>query len=147
MKAQNYSAELTAKIVSDYQSGVDVTDIASAIDKSVRSVRSKLVREGVYVAKPRPTAKKVMGPTKKELLKELESNFGYDVSGLEGATKEAISHLMTVLAQQSALPEERGAMLPFFCVFDTHLAPVQSRFSMVHGQRQCKSEVKSRFAC
>ena len=89
MKAQNYSAELTAKIVSDYQSGVDVTDIASAIDKSVRSVRSKLVREGVYVAKPRPTAKKVMGPT----------NFGYVVSGLEGATKEAISHLMTVLAQ------------------------------------------------
>ena len=99
MKAQNYSAELTAKIVSDYQAGVDVNDIASAIDKSVRSVRSKLVREGVYVAKPRPTAKKVMGPTKKELLKELESNFGYDVSGLEGATKEAISHLMTVLAQ------------------------------------------------
>ena len=87
MKAQNYSAELTAKIVSDYQSGVDVTDIASAIDKSVRSVRSKLVREGVYVAKPRPTAKKVMGPTKKELLKELESKFGYDVSGVEGATR------------------------------------------------------------
>ena len=133
MKAQNYSAELTAKIVSDYQSGVDVTDIASAIDKSVRSVRSKLVREGVYVAKPRPTAKKVMGPTKKELLKELESNFGYDVSGLEGATKEAISHLMTVLAQYSALLEESGAVLPFLCVFDTHLAPVQSRFSMVHS--------------
>ena len=99
MKAQNYSAELTAKIVSDYKAGVDVNDIASAIDKSVRSVRSKLVREGVYVAKPRPTSTKVMGPTKKELLKELESNFGYDVSGLEGATKEAISHLMTVLAQ------------------------------------------------
>ena len=35
MKAQNYSAELTAKIVSDYQSGVDVTDIASAIDKAI----------------------------------------------------------------------------------------------------------------
>ena len=93
MKAQNYSAELTAKIVSDYQSGVDVTDIASAIDKSVRSVRSKLVREGVYVAKPRPTAKKVMGPTKKELLKDLEKT-GVDVAGLEGATKEAITRLL-----------------------------------------------------
>ena len=93
MKAQNYSAELTAKIVSDYQSGVDVTDIASAIDKSVRSVRSKLVREGVYVAKPRPTAKKVMGPTKKELLKDLEQT-GVDVAGLEGATKEAITRLL-----------------------------------------------------
>jgi hypothetical protein len=95
----NYSVELTSKIVSDYQAGTSVEDIASAIDKSVRSVRSKLVREGVYVAKPTQKSTKVMGPTKKELLKELNDNFGYDVSGLEGATKEAISHLMTVLAQ------------------------------------------------
>ena len=95
----NYSVELTAKIVSDYQAGTSVEDIASAIDKSVRSVRSKLVREGVYVAKPTQKSTKVMGPTKKELLIELNNNFGYDVSGLEGATKEAISHLMTVLAQ------------------------------------------------
>ena len=95
----NYSVELTSKIVSDYQAGTSVEDIASAIDKSVRSVRSKLVREGVYVAKPVTKSTKVMGPTKKELLIELNNNFGYDVSGLEGATKEAISHLMTVLAQ------------------------------------------------
>ena len=95
----NYSVELTSQIVSDYQAGTSVEDIASAIDKSVRSVRSKLVREGVYVAKPTQKSTKVMGPTKKELLKELNDNFGYDVSGLEGATKEAISHLMTVLAQ------------------------------------------------
>ena len=99
MATQNYTAELTAKIVSDYKAGVDVNDIASAIDKSVRSVRSKLVREGVYVAKPVTKSTKVMGPTKKELLIELQDNYGYDVSGLEGATKEAISHLMTVLAQ------------------------------------------------
>ncbi len=95
----NYSVELTSQIVSDYQAGTSVEDIASAIDKSVRSVRSKLVREGVYVAKPTQKSTKVMGPTKKELLIELNDNFGYDVSGLEGATKEAISHLMTVLAQ------------------------------------------------
>ena len=95
----NYSVELTSQIVSDYQAGTSVEDIASAIDKSVRSVRSKLVREGVYVAKPTQKSTKVMGPTKKELLIELNNNFGYDVSGLEGATKEAISHLMTVLAQ------------------------------------------------
>jgi len=95
----NYSAELTSQIVSDYQAGTSVEDIASAIDKSVRSVRSKLVREGVYVAKPTQKSTKVMGPTKKELLIELNDNFGYDVSGLEGATKEAISHLMTVISQ------------------------------------------------
>ena len=99
IKNVNYTAELTASIVEQYQQGTDVDAIADSIGKSIRSVRSKLVREGVYVAKPKVAAKRDMGPTKKELLKELESNFGYDVSGLEGATKEAISHLMTVLAQ------------------------------------------------
>ena len=53
MKAVNYTPELTAQIVDQYQSGVSVADIASSIEKSVRSVRSKLVREGVYVAAPK----------------------------------------------------------------------------------------------
>ena len=43
-KAINYSPELTAKIVEDYQNGTSVEAIADAIEKSVRSVRSKLVR-------------------------------------------------------------------------------------------------------
>ena len=89
----NYSVELTSKIVSDYKAGTSVEDIASAIDKSVRSVRSKLVREGVYVAKPVTKSTKVMGPTKKELLKDLEAT-GFEVAGFEGATKEAIVRLL-----------------------------------------------------
>ena len=93
MAQQNYSAEMTAKIVSDYQNGVDVEAIAESIEKSVRSVRSKLVREGVYVAKPKAKSTKVMGPTKKELLKDLETT-GFDVAGFEGATKEAIERLI-----------------------------------------------------
>ena len=52
MKNVNYTPEMTAQIVSDYEAGVSVDAIAEAINKSVRSVRSKLVREGVYVAKP-----------------------------------------------------------------------------------------------
>jgi len=89
----NYSAELTSQIVEQYQAGVDVAEIATAIDKSVRSVRSKLVREGVYVAKPKVASKKVQGPTKKELLRDLE-NLEFDVSGFEGATKDAIERLI-----------------------------------------------------
>lgn len=89
----NYSAELTSQIVEQYQAGVDVAEIATAIDKSVRSVRSKLVREGVYVAKPKVASKKVQGPTKKELLRDLE-NCNFDVSGFEGATKDAIQRLI-----------------------------------------------------
>ena len=46
MAAQvNYTPELTATIIEQYQAGTDVADIAASIDKSVRSVRSKLVRE------------------------------------------------------------------------------------------------------
>ena len=93
MAQQNYSAEMTAKIVSDYQNGVAVEAIAESIEKSVRSVRSKLVREGVYVAKPKTKSTKVMGPTKKELLKDLEAT-GFEVAGFEGATKEAIERLI-----------------------------------------------------
>ena len=93
MAQVNYSAEMTAKIVSDYQNGVDVADIAASVEKSVRSVRSKLVREGVYVAKPKAATKSVQGPTKKELLNDLEAT-GFDVQGFEGATKDAISRLI-----------------------------------------------------
>ena len=55
-KIANYTQELTAQIVDQYQAGVSVEDLAASIEKSVRSVRSKLVREGVYVAKPKATA-------------------------------------------------------------------------------------------
>ena len=97
MATQNYTAEMTAQIVEDYQNGVSVDDIAASIEKSVRSVRSKLVREGVYVAKPKPAAKREQGPTKKELLNDLEAT-GFDVAGFEGATKEAIVRLISHFA-------------------------------------------------
>ena len=93
MAQQNYSAEMTASIVSQYQAGVEVEAIAASIEKSVRSVRSKLVREGVYVAKPKAKSTRVVGPTKKELLKDLEAT-GFDVAGFEGATKDAIERLI-----------------------------------------------------
>ena len=97
MAAQvNYTPELTATIIDQYQNGVDVAEIAQSIDKSVRSVRSKLVREGVYVAQPKAKSTKVMGPTKKELLRDLEGT-GFDVSGFEGATKEAITRLIAMV--------------------------------------------------
>ena len=93
MKTPNYTQAQVAQITDAYQQGQDIEQIADAVGKSVRSVRSKLVREGVYVAKPKTTSKKVLGPTKKELLKDLEQT-GVDVAGLEGATKEAITRLL-----------------------------------------------------
>ena len=94
MKAPNYTAEATAKIIADYQSGVAVEAIAKDINKSVRSVRSKLVREGVYIATPKAKARKDNEPTKKELLLELEQVAPFEVTGLMGATKASITDLI-----------------------------------------------------
>ena len=96
-KAVNYSDELTAKVISDYQEGVDLDIIADEIGKSVRSVRSKLVREGVYVAKPKTASVKRDEPTKKELLNQLESIAPFEVNGFMGATKSAIADLLAHL--------------------------------------------------
>ena len=94
-KAVNYTEELTAKVISDYQEGVDLDTIADTIGKSVRSVRSKLVREGVYIAKPKATTSdKREGPTKKELLNSLENIAPFEVNGFMGATKTALSDLL-----------------------------------------------------
>ena len=99
MKGPHYSAEATARIIEAYQNGVAGETIAASVEKSVRSVRSKLVREGGYVAKAKPVAKRDSGPSKKELLLELENDFGFDATGLEGATKDAIVRIMKTLAQ------------------------------------------------
>ena len=93
----NYSPELTGQIVSAYQAGTAVEEIAETIGKSVRSVRSKLVREGVYVAKEKPATRKVEGPTKKEILRDLDAT-GFDTKGFEGATKDALTRLLGMVA-------------------------------------------------
>ncbi len=96
MKTPNYTQAQVAQITDAYQQGQDIEQIADAVGKSVRSVRSKLVREGVYVAKPKTSSKKVLGPTKKELLRKLDGHM--DTKGLEGATKEAIERLIGIMA-------------------------------------------------
>ena len=93
-KAVNYTDELTAKVISDYQNGIDLDAIADEIGKSVRSVRSKLVREGVYIAKPKTASAKREEPTKKELLNQLESIAPFEVNGFMGATKTALNDLL-----------------------------------------------------
>ena len=99
-KKENYTEDMTAIAITDYQSGVPIEQIAVAIDKSVRSVRSKLVREGVYVAQEKPKGSKKTGPSKKELLLELERVVPFPVEGFQGATKEAINHLLNTYVEK-----------------------------------------------
>ena len=74
--------------------GLDESPILS--EKSLRSVRSKLVRESICRVSKK-TAAKQDGPSKKEILREIEDT-GFDVSGFEGATKAALTRLMGVVA-------------------------------------------------
>jgi len=107
----NYSEELTAAIVERYQAGETVEAIAESIGKAVRSVRSKLVREGVYVAAEKPVkAKREEGPTKKELLRDLEGLAPHlPIDGFVNATKEALSALIAHLETEAEAPAEDEA--------------------------------------
>lgn len=101
VKTANYTQSQVERIVAMYadmgNEGLDA--IAAEVGKSVRSVRSKLVREGVYVATPKAKATpKDTGPSKKELLNQLEEIVGFDVTGFSGATKPAIASLIDRLS-------------------------------------------------
>lgn len=97
-KNQNYTPEMMEKLVSMYKElgNEGLEDIAEELNKPVRSIRSKLVREGVYVASAKVSTK-VNGPSKKELLRDIEAE-GFDASGFEGATKTALSRLLGIIS-------------------------------------------------
>jgi len=103
VKKVNYTEDEVTKLTSLYQElGNDGMDqIAEALGKSVRSVRAKLVREGVYVAPPKGASSKKEGPTKKELLNQLEAIAPFPVDGLTGATKEAINLLIAEFGRRT----------------------------------------------
>ena len=90
-KTVNYTEEMVSQLHELYaEMGNDGLDeIAQKLEKPVRSVRAKLVRDGLYVASPKSAAAKKDGPSKKDLLNSIEE-IGFDPTGLEGATKEAL---------------------------------------------------------
>ena len=78
-KTVNYTPEMTASIVEAYTSVADTTDerraemvreLADRFGKSDRSIRQKLVREGVYVAKSATSKVTGEAPAKKMELAE-----------------------------------------------------------------------------
>jgi len=95
----NYTESMVEQMLAMYAElgNEGIEQIAATLNKPVRSVRSKLVREGAYVAETKaPKAAKVEGPTKKELVNELESLVDFPVDGLLGATKEAIASVIAL---------------------------------------------------
>ena len=98
MNRNVYSEEETKTLLSLYNDlGVEsVEEIAEIMGKPVRSVRSKLVREGVYKSH-KPTYERKTGTSKKELLLELEALVDFDTTGFFGATKDSLHNLINFI--------------------------------------------------
>jgi hypothetical protein len=98
MTKVNYTPEMLDTLYSMYEKlgNEGIEEIARTIGKTEKSIRSKLVREGLY--KPSEKSKvKANGPSKKELLREIEKH-GFDPEGFEGATKVALNRLLNVIS-------------------------------------------------
>jgi len=103
-KTVNYTVEQTAKMISDYQSGVAVESIAQSLGKTVRSVVAKLSREKVYVAKAY-TTKTGEAVVKKDahadfIAKALALNEA-DADSLTKANKVALAKIADFIKMQS----------------------------------------------
>lgn len=94
----NYTDEQTEKLLNLYKElGTEgLEDIAVQLEKPVRSIRSKLVREGVYVPVQK-TPNRKNGVSKKEMLNTLQDLVGFDTTGFSGSTKDALSSLINYL--------------------------------------------------
>lgn len=115
-KAPNYTEAMVETMTTMYaELGNDgLEQIAETIGRSKRSVISKLVREGVYAATVKAAATpKDTGPTKKELLRELES-LSFSPEGFDNASKSAIQRLIAFVqdaqAEEEALADEEIAI-------------------------------------
>lgn len=92
----NYTKEQTEQLIALYQERGNeaLEDIAQELGRPLKSVRAKLVREGIYVAPDKAKRKLEDGPTKKELVRELSTLTGKPLNGIDAATKEALSELI-----------------------------------------------------
>ena len=103
----NYTVEMTSRAKEMYSDGreagkdnaVLMQEIATALGRSVKSVRAKLVREGAYVVEEKPVKVIVdTGPSKAELLETL-AELGFVTEGIEGATKAALTRVIDLATQ------------------------------------------------
>lgn len=94
----NYTPEMVEELKELYAKlGNDgLSKIAEHFNKPVRSIRSKLCTEKVYVASQTSTRSKD-NPSKKEILRKIEAK-GFDSTGFENATKDALSRLLGIIS-------------------------------------------------
>jgi len=98
MAKTNYTPEMLDTLFCMYEElgNEGLAEIAATLGKTEKSVRSKLVREGLYKPSEK-TNLKTNGPSKKEILREIEK-LGFDPEGFEGATKIALNRLLNIIS-------------------------------------------------
>lgn len=103
MPKVNYTNEQVKKLITLYSEkgnkGLD--EIAETLEKSVPSIRAKLIKEGVYVPEEKKAATRKNGPSKKELLNTLRGITGLDHNGLDNATKNAIKEIIMLVKKKN----------------------------------------------
>ena len=102
MPIVNYTPEMEELLKNLYNElgNNGLPKIADQLNKTVPSVRAKLVKLGVYIPNTNTPIRR-NGPTKKELLRDLVKA-GYPEEGtvgLEPCSKEAIAFLLNYVAQ------------------------------------------------
>ncbi len=102
LKTGNWTDGEVATLIAGYnpdKSDVTVDALIEQLGRSKRSVTGKLVSEGVYVAPDKPAPKaRDEGPTKKEIMISI-GKAGFDTTGLDGATKDALSRLLVLASK------------------------------------------------
>jgi hypothetical protein len=86
-KQVNYTAELTAKIVTMYQAGTSPDVIGQAVGKKTSSIIAKLSREKVYVPKAYVSKTGTKPVTREELVSQIVEQTGIDSETLTTLAK------------------------------------------------------------
>ncbi len=104
-RTPNYTDEMVNAMVADYVDSPNtdtVAKLASEFNKSTRSIVAKLVREGVYVAKPRVTKTGAPVVRKSELVAQIQGYLGVEVPTLEKASKADLEMVLSGIEDKMA---------------------------------------------
>lgn len=101
--AVQYTAEQTTQVLQLYAAGVSPEEIAQTMERSTRSIISKLVREGVYQAPPKaqPRLKKL------DMIQQIAEHLDLEpeqLESLEKATHGALQLLHNQVVKVAPTP-------------------------------------------
>lgn len=106
---KGWTAETTAALVEAYEAGTTLETLAVEMDKSVASLRAKLVSLGKYTTAAKATAKAAGGKaTKAEVAEQIRTKVQGELVGLETLTMATLVELLASLptATSEEIPED-----------------------------------------